>query len=823
MKERLYRPLVRLAAHFTDQYDELASRLLPGLQRAFPKGRPTEHGFVIPIRHRGPKREAIPDEAAEMITFLEAWGARDIDLRSNMLTWWNGQVMRIGRALTQLASRCDSRNWREKEARYRKGTEWEGHELPELPDRATIAKWQDQLCRFVDKSARHGRRRDLVAVVCFDPVEIAHKSTGRGWTSCHDPGRRGDDDFDSPWRYTLHGLCCGRIVVWLTRESDAEALDNPIGRTVFDVFFADDDPRHFCVEIDNQSSYGDLPPWWDRWIHDFEKKIEKTCGNRPGVYRMPYAVPESLRKAEEFEELVRRLDGVGNQRFDRVERIRVVLPRGWTAAQELLERAVIERTDDTGWLRAALRETPVRVLAVHHGRTMSTTRKFILRMATDHRLREGIRAEVQEAGAWWYDYGAASVAALVLVPEEVAREDPLELENTMYDATEWLTTRGCGALARQLRQPYNAEVLDRAVAKALRSGEARFVLGYVKAVRMGLIRVPAHLTAPWVGMGYLSVRGYLRIYGKERLSRPACSKLVLKAIADRLEKERTGPAVLRLMRLLAVVAEHASVTDVVRVLERAMQTRAFAQAFPIPPEASRHRWLLRLLRACREHSTLASAWYELLAARDVFALLEARGRWCRRLGEDCPDVALDRVVTPVSVENALRAKPVSHRHPDGIVSVVETLLRRQDDCDRVVWLVDTMLLGHTEGRDIAKDAARAAPDGMDRYLARTENVEVTGWVAADLYVLVRRYPRAFRRFLAYLAGNGYMELVRGLLEWSQTAEHRGDSWRAFLPPPRAVYDASALYDKWARVEHVHLPEEFPGDARLRLHEIAFRG
>lgn len=291
-----YEPLRLAAAFFENHYRKLAENARSCLLKAFPGAREADGNIVIPIGPVGGRRvQTEPDEdAEELLDYLRSWGARDINLTANTLTWWDGRKMRIGRALTLLGELSRRPDWRVYETERRR--KWiEGRrarglpvlgdaerllEVPTvIPDAETITRWMKTVEGRTARGARVTRRGELVAVVSFDPVENAHRSARRGWTSCYDP-----EGYRTPsyaWRMVLCSLAATDLVVWLTYADDARRLDRVIARTGLNVLQRRNGGG---VIVEEQETYGSPPRWWKEWVREFIERVRKSCGSRPGVY-----------------------------------------------------------------------------------------------------------------------------------------------------------------------------------------------------------------------------------------------------------------------------------------------------------------------------------------------------------------------------------------------------------------------------------------------------------------------------------------------------------------------------------------------------------
>lgn len=129
-------------------------------------------------------------------------------------------------------------------------------------------------------SERQGRRQ--VIVLTFDPLENAHMSTRRGWTSCKTI--RGESG--SVFERIVCDLRAGIIVVWLTDEADSETLDRPVARANIAMLIGPSGSRIFRR---TSAVYGSAPPWFENAVESIARWLTKAAGTvRPGLYRMVY-------------------------------------------------------------------------------------------------------------------------------------------------------------------------------------------------------------------------------------------------------------------------------------------------------------------------------------------------------------------------------------------------------------------------------------------------------------------------------------------------------------------------------------------------------
>lgn len=278
--------LAALAGAFRDLYDELRVRLFACVADRIPGAETTGDRLVVPVRlPRAEQSEAAvdPDLARRVREILTAWGATDIDIPSNRLTWWDGRKMRIGGALRTLydVSRSPER-WKREVARLQSARP----DLPEppRPDPETLRSLLERFPQLVQKARTQRQALDEpVAVLTFDPVENAHRSARRAWVTCYDPER-----YHTPsdaWRNCALGLARGDLVLWLTDRSDAQSLRRPLARTAIDAYLSATGPG---IMLDAEETHGEAPLWWPRWVADFVRTVNRLCATeKVDIYRQP--------------------------------------------------------------------------------------------------------------------------------------------------------------------------------------------------------------------------------------------------------------------------------------------------------------------------------------------------------------------------------------------------------------------------------------------------------------------------------------------------------------------------------------------------------
>lgn len=316
-----WEPLVRVATRFRDAFEDIGRRLLPCVAKAIRGAELAGDRVIVPIPSRFAGGRAPSNETAglgQMASVLKAWGARDIDFARNTLTWWDGRSMRIGRALVLLSELAARPDWRDRE--FERRSKWieererRGQSLPvprevllRLPDRLppteTFREWQIALARSVRPGARGARRGDeLVAVLTVDPVENAHRSTRRGWTSCYDPEQHYDPE--RAWSRIVCALAQGAVVLWLTNRGDATRLASPTGRSAINVLVNRMDPKSLRLRPEPDGPYGEVPEWWQQFVSWFTDRVNARCGKEVGPYAPIWWAPDSVtivdpRKGEE--------------------------------------------------------------------------------------------------------------------------------------------------------------------------------------------------------------------------------------------------------------------------------------------------------------------------------------------------------------------------------------------------------------------------------------------------------------------------------------------------------------------------------------------
>lgn len=139
----------------------------------------------------------------------------------------------------------------------------------------------DPLRRGVSTGRRGGSH---VLVVSFDPMEAAHASTRRGWTSCWQLDDGGKGEF-------LEALRCGIATAWLTTAEDVEGkrwIDRPTARWLV-VPYVDEGGRTVALRavVDDYHVYGTPPPGADRAVREavdrIEESIRRAIGPRSGT------------------------------------------------------------------------------------------------------------------------------------------------------------------------------------------------------------------------------------------------------------------------------------------------------------------------------------------------------------------------------------------------------------------------------------------------------------------------------------------------------------------------------------------------------------
>lgn len=291
--------IAKFAKQFADLYVALREQFVDCITRRFPEAEVLSDRIVFP--YTGPP---ITEKAGSALTgsdldieqmqrFLWQWGARDIDIASNRLTWWDGRKMRIGRALQFISELSRRPDWREYELSRRKtwlerkgadpDTSRNLLDLPNrLPQPEALSRWTAALAqRAAPRHEREDRETasdPFAAVLTFDPVENAHRSARRGWTSCYDPERY-EDPLDA-WKRLACSLVRGDLVIWLTKRSDIETLARPVARTALSVRVGLDGGFH----LEPQETYGSAGHSWRIFVERLVSALNRTCQPRGVIF-----------------------------------------------------------------------------------------------------------------------------------------------------------------------------------------------------------------------------------------------------------------------------------------------------------------------------------------------------------------------------------------------------------------------------------------------------------------------------------------------------------------------------------------------------------
>ena len=153
----------------------------------------------------------------------------------------------------------------------------------------TAREVEDLIRSFQTDPVRRGgaaerRGRTKVVVVDFDPVEIAHMSTGRGWTSCRTVGEEGSGkdvpDEDVVPSDLVCDLKSASVVAWLTDPDDVRTIDVPSARVTLRVF----DRRGHLFFVPERTVYGDAPPWFATAVGKIADEFNRRRARSRGIY-----------------------------------------------------------------------------------------------------------------------------------------------------------------------------------------------------------------------------------------------------------------------------------------------------------------------------------------------------------------------------------------------------------------------------------------------------------------------------------------------------------------------------------------------------------